>query len=239
MKIKIRDFLKKYLGLTIIISAIVGAIISWGFNWILPSPNMTASNIPKKELTCTLDYSFPMIARKSIDNKLQLLYDGKSVNDPYVYSITITNTGVYAITNEDFKDTFFVNFLGSHQVVNAQIVKSSNGAILDEVVSNAKLDGTKLLITDFYLNTGESFGIYLIVDGKPNVISYHSRISGISELTLRNTPKEKRDTFVHHINLFAIVFILILIIFLIWIRWKAVKFDEKYEKLLQEMKKNV
>ena len=55
MKIRICELLKKYLGLTVIISAVVGGIISWGLSWVLPSQDVTAANIPKKELTCTLD----------------------------------------------------------------------------------------------------------------------------------------------------------------------------------------
>ncbi len=134
-----------------------------------------------------------MIARRSSDNHLQLLYDDIIVNMPYAYGITVTNTGEYAITNEDFKDSFFIDFLGSKQLVYAQVVKLSNGTITEEVLSNAKIDGTMLTIKDFYLNREESFGIYLIIDGRPDTISYHSRISGISELTLRNTPKEKKQ----------------------------------------------
>lgn len=195
MRTKIRDFLKKYLGLTIIISALLGAIFSWAVTWILPSRDVTVSNIPQKELTCTLDYFYPMISRKSSDTNLQLLYDGKPVNSPYAYGITITNTGAYAVSNEDFKDAFSIDFSGSSQLVYAQVVKSSNGTIKEEVLSNTKMEGTILSITDFYLNTDESFGVYLIVDGKPDTISYHSRISGISKLTLRNTPKERQDNF--------------------------------------------
>lgn len=193
MKPKIREFLRKYLGLTIIVSAILGAIFSWAVTWILPSRDVTASNIPQKELTCTLDYSYPMIIRRSSDNRLQLLYGGEPVSSPYVYGIAVTNTGAYAVTNEDFKDTFSIDFSGSKQLVYAQVIKSSNGTIAEEVLSNAKIEGTILSISDFYLNTDESFEIYLIVDGKPDTISYHSRISGISKLLLRNAPKEQHD----------------------------------------------
>ena len=128
MRTKICDFLKKYLGLTIIMSGIVGAIFSWAVTWILPSPNVTAGNIPQKELTCTLGYFYPMITRKSSDNRLQLLYDEKPVNAPYVYGITVANTGAYPVTNEDFKDALTIDFEGSSQLVYAQVVKSSNGA---------------------------------------------------------------------------------------------------------------
>ena len=61
------------------------------------------------------------------------------------------------------------------------------------MLSNSKIEGTLLSISDFYLNTDESFEIYLIVDGKPSTINYHSRISGVSELMLRSTPMERHD----------------------------------------------
>lgn len=38
-----------------------------------------------------------MIIRRSSDNRLQLLYDGEPVSSPYVYGITVTNTGAYAV----------------------------------------------------------------------------------------------------------------------------------------------
>lgn len=164
MKIRICELLKKYLGLTVIISAVVGGIISWGLSWVLPSQDVTAANIPKKELTCTLNYSYPLLSKSASDSKLQILYDGNTVNLPFVCSITIENTGGYAITNEDFKDNFSMEFVGSKQIVNAQIVESTNKQIFDELLSNAQFDGIKLTITGFYLNIGESFTIYVITD---------------------------------------------------------------------------
>ena len=233
---KIYDFLKKYMGLTIIVSALMGAVFSWAVTWILPSRDVTANNIPQKELTCTLDYFYPMITRRSSDNRLQFLYDGATVNAPYVYGITVTNTGAYAVTNEDFKDTFSIDFSGSNQLVYAQVVKSSNGTITEEVLSNAKIEGTVLNIADFYLNTDESFGIYLIIDGKPDNIIYHSRISGISELILRNTPKERRDDHLHRMLLIGCVGILVIVILLICTFVQSKRMSKKFEKMLQAIR---
>lgn len=238
MKAEIGNFLKKYLGLTIIVSALVGAVFSWAVTWILPSRDVTASNIPQKELTCTLDYFYPMITRKSSDNRLQLLYDEEPVSSPYVYGITVTNTGDYAVTNEDFKDTFSIDFSGSSQLVYAQVVKSTNGAITEEVLSNARIEGTVLSIADLYLNTDESFGIYLIVDGKPDNIIYHSRISGISKLILRNTPKEKRDDYLHRMVLFACGGILVIAMFSVYTYVQGKKTEKKYAKMLQAMQED-
>ena len=244
MKIKIKEFLQKHPILSSIFSLLAGALISWAVCWVLPSQDVTANNIPQKELTCTLDYSYPMIARRFSDNRLQLLYDGIIVNAPYVYGITISNTGAYAVTNEDFKDPFAINFSGSKQLVYAQVVKASNGAITEEVLSNAKIGETMLTITDFYLNKEESFEIYLIVDGKPDTINYYSRISGISELTLRNTPKEKHNDRVK-IGILALVivvvfFAIVIVYMIVWsIRWKKreKEFLQKYIETQQDNEK--
>lgn len=237
MKIKIRELLKKYLGVTMIASSIVGALISWGISWVLPSPDVNINNIPQKELTCTLDYSYPMLITKSSDSRLQILYDGKSVKSPFVFGITISNTGKYAVTNEDFKDKFSIDFSGSKQVINAQIVKSTNKTIYDEVLNNTDLNGTKLTITDFYLNTGEFFSIYVITDGKPDGIHYSSRISGISELTYRNTQKEKQDSIVYLAILVLGIILLIAITLIAYAYWQNKKFNQKYANMLQALKK--
>ena len=234
MKTKIRYFLKKYLGLTIIVSAILGAIFSWAVTWILPSRDVNASNIPQKKLTCTLDYSYPMIIKKSSDSNLQLLYGGEPVSSPYVYGITITNTGAYAVSNEDFKEAFSIDFSGSSQLVYAQVVKSSNGTIKEEVLSNATIEGTVLNIADFYLNTDESFGVYLIADGKPDTISYHSRILGISRLTLRNSPKEKHDDQIKTAIFLSLIPILFAVGSIIWASVSWQKWRRKEQEFIQK-----
>lgn len=245
MKMKIEEFHKKHPIFSSVFMLFAGALIGWAVTWILPSRDVTVSNIPQKELTCTLDYFYPMVDRKSSDANLQLLYGGKPVNAPYAYGITVTNTGAYAVTNEDFKDTFSIDFSGSSQLIYAQVVKSSNGTIKEEVLSNSKIEGTILNITDFYLNTDESFGVYLIVDGKPDTISYHSRISGISRLTLRNTPKEKQDSF-RKIGVWGICAVVVfLLAFTFWMiimtmKWKKQQkeFAEKFMHKFMESESN-
>ena len=39
-----------------IVSAIFSALVSWGLAWLLISPPVEVSNLPQKELTCTLIY---------------------------------------------------------------------------------------------------------------------------------------------------------------------------------------
>lgn len=175
-----------------------------------------------------------MIIKKSSDSNLQLLYGGEPVSSPYVYGITITNTGAYAVSNEDFKEAFSIDFSGSSQLVYAQVVKSSNGTIKEEVLSNATIEGTVLNIADFYLNTDESFGVYLIADGKPDTISYHSRISGISRLTLRNSPKEKHDDQIKTAIFLSLIPILFAVGSIIWASVSWQKWRRKEQEFIQK-----
>jgi len=191
MKQKIRKLVKEYLGLKVIIAAIVGALFSWGILWVLPSNKVDVGNFPQKELTCTLDISYQMMIRKSSDNRFQIMFDGKEVKNPYAYNITILNGGKYSILNEDFKQPFTIDFIGCNGIVNAQIVESTNAMVWEEVLSKAEFDGNILTISDFFLNPNESFTMYIITDGQPDIIRYGSRIADVDGLIIRNTRQEK------------------------------------------------
>ena len=191
MKQKIKSLVKEYLGVKVIIAAIVGALFSWGILWILPSNKVDVGNFPQKELTCILDISYQMMIRKSSDNRFQIMFEGKEVKNPYAYNITILNSGKYSISNEDFKQPFTIDFIGCNGIVNAQIVGSTNAMVWEEVLSNAEFNGNILTISDFFLNPNESFTMYIITDGKPDIIQYGSRIADVDGLIIRNTRQEK------------------------------------------------
>ena len=175
-------------------SMIVSALVGWLVSWILPSQPVIASNVPQKELTCILNYSFNLIQKRTSDNKLQITYDGKVVDDPHVFSISIQNTGSLAISNEDFKQEFVIWFHDCGAILSAQVSKSSSQHVTDEILLNSRIDGEKLFISDFFLNPDESFSISVITDKASSGITYDARISDISSLTLRNSPRETRDS---------------------------------------------
>lgn len=193
MKQKIKSLVKEYLGPKVIIAAIVGALFSWGILWVLPSNKVDVGNFPQKELTCTLDISYQMIIRKSSDNRFQIMFDGKEVKNPYVYNITILNSGKYSISNEDFKQPFTIDFIGCNGIINVQIVGSTNAMVWEEVLSKVEFDGNMLTISDFFLNPNESFTMYIITDGQPDIIRYGSRIADVDNLVIRNTRQEIID----------------------------------------------
>lgn len=179
----------------LLLGAILGAFASWGWGWIFPSKPVIASNIPQKEITCTLNYSQWMVRRLSKDQKLQIMYDGAEVENPYLYDITVHNSGTIEISNEDFKDSFVIAFRGCGKVLSAQVHSSSNQAVNNEILSNATIEGENVVFSDFFLNPNETFSITVITDQCAEGITYRSRISGMSSenMVLKNTQKEEHD----------------------------------------------
>lgn len=214
---RIVELLKKHIFLSMIVSGIVGAIIGWCLSWVLPSKPVIAKNIPQKELTCILDYSQKLVTKNTKDDMLKIYYSDKEVIDPYITSITILNSGDYEIDNEDFKKEFSIDFPDCGRIVNAQVMKWSNHDVLDEVLSKSAFNGTEFVISDLFLNPGESFTISIITENKPSKITYSPRISGISNLTLVNTTADRIEKLKTQRNTFSIVMIVVLSIIVIGI----------------------
>lgn len=103
---RLEDCIKKHIIFSMLLSAFVG----WALCLLLPSKPVSVDSLPPKELTCTLNYSHRLIKKGTSDQKLQILYDGQIVDDPRMFDITITNTGDFAITNDDFKESFIIEF---------------------------------------------------------------------------------------------------------------------------------
>ena len=168
------------------------------------------------------------------------MFDGKEVKNPYAYNITILNSGKYSISNEDFKQPFTIDFTGCNGIVNAQIVGSTNEMVWEEVLSKAEFDGNILTISDFFLNPNESFTMYIITDGRPDIIRYGSRIADVDGLIIRNTRQEKIDQWYQKgfgiSGTIMVIVICIVAVSLIWVIRSRKRMKELEKKLFNAYK---
>lgn len=165
--------------------------------------------IPPKELTCTLNYGKPLFIRMTNDSDFKILFKDSEVKTPFLYSITIENTGGTPILNEDFTKPLTIDFEKSNGIVEASIIESSNQQLWDEFLEKTSIQGTTLSIHDLFLNQGEACTINIITDGKPDSIRYNQRTVGMPNLTIRNTPAEKNDRMKTGMIIIVIVVLLV------------------------------
>lgn len=230
MKKRLSDFSEKHHFLYGLLKNVCLIILGWAVCYYLPSRPIESSNAPQKELSCILNYSRSMVSTSISDSKLQILYDGQAVDDPYIYDFTIRNSGNTVITNEDFKENFVIELRGCGKILSAQIRDASNKSVIDEVLSKASVEGEKSIMTDFFLNPQESFSVTIITDHRADGITYHSRIAGISDLTLKNTPKENHDRIIKGMGLFVAISIVAVVALIA----TAYIDDKRIKKKIQE-----
>lgn len=234
---RIADWIKKNWLMSMILSAVVGAFVTWPLSWILPSPKVEVSNLPQKELTCTLNYGKPLFIQTNKEDDFKITFKGNEIKNPYLYSITIENTGDEPILNEDFKEPLMIDFVKSIEIVKASIITSSNQALWNEFLEKTHIQETTLNIESLFLNQGDAITIHIITDGKADVIRYNHRTVGIPSLTVRNTQEEQRDRFnTIIVGTLIIVVISLIVSFIIervrYKKWRR-EFNEKYLKVLQ------
>ncbi|OUQ56126.1 hypothetical protein B5E58_11350, partial [Tyzzerella sp. An114] len=172
---KFKSFLEENIIFSMLVGAILGGLISWTIVWFFPSKPVEINNVPQKELTCILNYSQSLVSKYTNDDRFQITYDGEIIEEPYIYSITIKNTGSYEISNEDFKNNFIIDFEGCNKIINAKVVNSTKKEVTDEILSNSKFEGTNFIFNDFFLNPNEGFTINIITNGKATKIYYDYR----------------------------------------------------------------
>lgn len=234
---RINAISQKYGGiLTIIGLALsIGAII---FSVYVSKQAVEANNIPRKELTCILNYSEKLITRNTSDNSFKIFYKETEISEPYIFSITVQNTGDYAIANDDFRSDFSIDLLDCNRIINASVIESTNQSVFEEILTNSAIDNTRLSITNFFLNPGESFTVHIISDGKPSSIRYSARIEDIPNLTIRNLTSEKIERLEQRRNnFFTIILVFALIAVCALTIWSFVE-KKRFEKMLFKYKED-
>lgn len=186
-------YVKRHKLLSAVFGAVVAAVISWGVMQVLPAKAMNVEDMPHKELTCALNYSQQMATKNVSDSNLKVLYKDIEVESPIIYCIKIENTGSYSIINDDFRDPFSIRFSGSKRILSINIPDASNRSIVDDILEDIHVEGIKLSIGSFYLNTSESFMLQIIVDGEPTDILYDYRISDIDKVIIEDGREDSND----------------------------------------------
>lgn len=236
---------RKHIASSLILTATISWFIGWGLSWIVPSPSVAVDNFPQKELTCTLNSGFPLILQITEDEDFQILFKDKEIKEPWVYNITIENTGEQPILNEDFAKPLSIDFEESAGVIKATIIEASNRDLWNEFLEKSSIDGTVLSIQNILLNQGESITFNVFTEAAAGNINYDQRTVGLSELILKNVVKESNEQLASlkkWMTIGVIVFAVIMTVLIIYLvsamvisHKSQLEFDKKLQKYYEKM----
>ena len=198
--------------------------------------------IPPKELTCTLNSGFPLFLQVTEDDDFQILFNNEEVREPWIYNITIKNTGGQPILDEDFTKPLTIEFEDSTSVIKTSIIESSNQDLWDDFLESCSIHEKNLSIDGMLLNQGESITINVVTEGAAGNIKYDQRIVGLSNLILKNSVKEsmdKQEELKYMLLILSGVVIFVSIVILIYVRVKAKKEYLELQKCLSEYTKRL
>lgn len=230
----IKKWCKDHLASSLIVTAIFSWFIGWSLSWIVPSPAVLVKNFPEKELTCTLNAGLPLFSQALNDDHFQILFEGDEIKEPWIYNITIANTGEEPILVEDYIEPFTINFENITRLVKASVIESSNQSLSNEFLQKASIEGTILKIKSLFLNPGDALTINVITEGKAGVIQYGHRTAGVPHINIRNLPEEKLNQ-INSVNRMALIGVAVLLIIIIVIIFYLILSFKKTNKVYREL----
>jgi hypothetical protein len=153
------------------------SIFAIAISLYLPRAELTAH-----ELTMTLVSSWelqPPSGPRFQD--LQVILDGDKIENPFVSSIKITNTGSKPVASADFESPMVLTTEKPARLVTARLAGSTPKGIPVEL----QIADGKIKILPFLSNPGDEITIALVTSGKP-VVQPTARIAGIKEVIVED-----------------------------------------------------
>jgi hypothetical protein len=138
----------------------------------------------KKEISCEfLNAELVTVDKRISDNRLQITFDGKSVNRLHLVLLRMSNCGSTPINPQDFQGNVEISFGENSQVLRTEIVKK----VPQGLQMSFEDLGTKVDLKPTLLNQKETFDMKFLVSNFKEVI-INGRISGV-RITVKKTPK--------------------------------------------------
>jgi hypothetical protein len=127
--------------------------------------------------------------------ELQLTYDGKLVDSPYLVSIRIFNSGNVPIPSSDYERPISVGFGSSARILKAEVVETVPKN-LNATISLAKEPtGERLVLSPSLLNSGDSIDLRMLI-AEYNQVCVDGRLVGVKEIKITTEKDDLSPIFV-------------------------------------------
>ena len=123
----------------------------------------------------------PLVIRDEIGEKLQIVFEGKPVEDVNLSVIKIYNSGNTPIVSNDYERPINLYFGENSQILTTEVIEKNP----DNLEVTTHIEGTKVILNPLLLNQKDSITIKIIFsqsDKNINNVSIDGRIVGVKEI---------------------------------------------------------
>ena len=123
----------------------------------------------------------PLVIKDVIGEKLQILFEGKPVEDVYLSIIKIYNSGNTPIVSNDYERPINLYFGENSQILTNEVIEKNP----DNLEVTTHIEGTKVMVDPLLLNKKDCITLKIIFsqsDESINNINIYGRIVGVKEI---------------------------------------------------------
>ena len=125
---------------------------------------------------------------EAIRGNIQVLFDGKPVQDAQLIIVEIINSGNVAIKSSDYEHPINLDFGENAHILTAEVTETTP----DNLDASINIEGTKVLLNPTLMNGKDSITIKTIVGQFNDQITVEGRIVGVKEVQ-KSTKRNKID----------------------------------------------
>jgi hypothetical protein len=133
----------------------------------------------KRALSWQLVSNTPLLSiDKEIKENLEVLYNGKQVQDVQLIIAKIINTGNVPIKSIDYERPINFNFGENARILTAEVTETSP----DSLKASANVEGKKVILPPTLMNNRDWITLKILVNQYDGPISVDGRIVGVKEI---------------------------------------------------------
>ena len=167
----LRDPMWQFIGVLIALLALIISILLW-------------MQRKRKALSYEIVSRTPLLSfKEKIKGNLQILFDGREVQDVHLIEVRMFNSGNESIKSEDYERPINFSFGENAQVLTAEVVEANP----ESIHASADIVDTKVKLKPILLNGSDSFTLKMLVSqysGEEKDIKIDGRVAGVKDISM-------------------------------------------------------
>jgi hypothetical protein len=144
---------------------------------------------PRKEITCRLVSVTPLFnIKENFQGKLQVLFDSKPIENVYIITIRVYNSGNTSVTSSDYEQPINV-VIGTDEILSSEVLETTPHGI----PASVKFSANEIQISPTLLNPNDALVINAVVNQYYERVNVSARIVGIRKLELLLPEQFEKD----------------------------------------------